>query len=802
MKSRIQVISSAMLLISLTSGSLGQTTLSYPASHPAAIASSQSQAVDSYSKDSECLKDETRPGCNANAGKQDKIPSPLRIEDEREALDLNHPERKAKKRAPAEPFLKPELPTEFQKFVAASVGEKLPIFGEALFDEPAGTFTPVEGIPVVSDYVIGPGDELTIRVWGNIELQSRVVVDRSGSIYLPRVGSFVVAGVKYSELQNWLRSAVGESFKNFDLAVTMGQLRSIQVKVLGYVRRPGVYTVSALSTLVSAVFASGGPSNRGSMRRIQLKRRGKNLAEIDLYDFLARGDESKDVPLLPGDIIYVPSIGPQVAIVGSVNNPAIYELAGETSLGTQIATAGGLTSVTDGGYAIVERIEGHATRKIEQLSLDATGFATVLQDGDVVRLFPISPRIENAITLRGNVARPGRYPWRAGMRIRDLIPDPELLLTREFWERHNAAAVEKRYGMSEESPKRNVPRDRPETVGRSSVQDDESEKLHSDVKRNAPEINWEYAVIQRVDKQTLVTALIPFNLSRAIRDGNEIDNVELQPGDTVTIFSQGDLAVPIEKRSKFVRLEGEFKAAGVYRVEPGETLRELIERAGGLTTKAYLFGLEFTRETARVEQQRSLDEMVRTIEADLQRKTLDRVQTHPEEQATVVANSQADQAILERLRRVKASGRVVIELSNTQSGVDAIPDIALEDGDRIYVPFEPSTVSVIGAVYNQNSFMYKSETRIREYLSLAGSGTRDADMKHMFVVRADGTVISRDRNSGFRKGSFESVKMLPGDMLVVPTQVEKGSFMRGLKDWSQVISQFALGAAAIYVLTN
>ena len=216
---------------------------------------------------------------------------------------------------------------DFQDLIRASTGQQLPLYGYDLFRAPT-TFAPVDNVPVTPEYLIGPGDELLIRAWGQIDIDYRAVVDRNGVISIPRVGTVPVAGLKYAELTDAVKKAVSKNFRNFQLLVTMGQLRSIQIFVVGQARRPGAYTVSSLSTLVNAVFAAGGPTTRGSMRSIQLKRGSQVVTELDLYDLLLRGDKSKDAPLLPGDVIYFPPSGPLAAVSGNVKNPAIYELKG------------------------------------------------------------------------------------------------------------------------------------------------------------------------------------------------------------------------------------------------------------------------------------------------------------------------------------------------------------------------------------------------------------------------------------------------------------------------------------------
>jgi protein involved in polysaccharide export with SLBB domain len=327
--------------------------------------------------------------------------------------------------------------SEFQMFAEDATGRPLPVYGRQLFDEVPTTFAPVEHVPVPADYVLGPGDELLIRVWGKIGLDSHVTVDRNGQIYLPRVGTLTVSGLRYAQVEGYLHSAISALFKDFELNVTLGQLRSIQIYVLGNARQPGGYTVSSLSTLVDALFSSGGPSATGTIRRIQLRRGGQTLSEFDLYDLMQKGDKSHDVRLLPGDVIFIPPIGPQIAISGDVNQSGIYELKGETTVEAALKDAGGMTSLADAERVVLERIESHTNREVEEFALDASGQARILRDGDLLRVFPISPKFKNAVTLRGNVAQPGLYSWKEGMRVSDLIPSRDFLVIRDFWNREN-----------------------------------------------------------------------------------------------------------------------------------------------------------------------------------------------------------------------------------------------------------------------------------------------------------------------------------------------------------------------------
>lgn len=676
------------------------------------------------------------------------------------------------KDASALPFLSAH--NEFQDFVAVTVGQSLPLYGYDLFQGAPSTFAPVDRIPVTADYVVGPGDEILIRGWGQVDIDFHTVVDRTGMIFIPKVGEVNVAGIKYQDLPGYLKTAVGRVFRNFDLNVSLGQLRSIQVLVVGQARRPGTYTVSSLSTLVSALFASGGPSGKGTMRRIELKRDGKVVTEFDLYDLLVKGDKSKDVRLLPGDVIYIPPIGKLAALAGSVNSPAIYELKDKTTLGDLVGLAGGLSTTAAGQKATVERIEGRQHRVVAELPLDAAGMKRLLQDGDLVTVFAISPRFDNAVTLRGNVAAPLRYPYREGMRVKDLIPEKEALITPDYWLRKNLIV---RSGTSGEG------------------------QLRNEIKRSIAEVNWDYAVIERLKQDDLTTNLIPFNLGKAVLENDPAHNLLLRPGDVITVFSKGDIQVPIAKQTKYVRLEGEIRNAGVYRVEPGETLRQLVERVGGMTPDAYLYGAEFTREATRITQQKKMGEALDRMERDLERSASFRSQSllSPEDAAGIKADVESRRAVLKKLREIKATGRIILELPPEAEQVKELPDLVLEDGDRFLVPAVSSTVSVIGAVYNENAFIHKPDKRVSDYLGQAGGTTRDADADNLYVIRADGAVSSK-RQSGWLLSSLEGEKLMPGDTVVVPERTEKVSWTKEIKDWTQILYQFGLGAAALKVL--
>ncbi len=752
--------------------------------------------------------EDTRPASSTDGQRRGVEEQPSQP-DENPSLDSGSPQmqpgtnRPSWSRFQSQPFQHPPLQeeeTEFQKFVYSSTGQHLPLYGHALFRNVPSTFAPLDQIPVPAGYSVGPGDELLIRVWGQIELNARIMVDRNGQIYLPKIGAIAVAGVRYDQLNRYLTNAISRIFKNFDLNVNLGQLRSIQIFVVGQACSPGTYTVSSLSTLVNALFAAGGPAAGGSMRRIQLKRENAVVSEFDFYDLLVKGDKSKDAALLPGDVIYIPPVGRLVAVTAGVNSPAIYEVREDTTVRQQIEVAGGLSTTADGSRALLERIDQRRSRRVEEFPLDDGGLSRPLQDGDVLRIFAVSPRFENAVTLRGNVARPGRYPWRSGMRIRDLLPAREAIITRDYWMRQNA--LDRTAPGWPDSPRGNRDELRPnaaENPGDASARPG----TPNEIRRNSAEINWDYAMVQRLDPDDLSSRLLPFNLGHAIADAASPDNLPLEAGDVITIFSQTDLAVPFEKRTKVVWIEGEVNAPGAYRAGPGETLRDLVARAGGLTSRAYLFASDFRRESTRAEQQKQLDKMIDEMDKELRSRTIV-LATRASEEDRLAGQEQiaAQRSQLERLRQTQATGRIVLDLQPSDVQASALPLILrLEDGDRLFIPDRPATVEVAGNVYNQSSFIYKPGKSVRDYVEEAGGGTRTADRGRLFVIRADGSVLSKQMHRSLWAGNFDSLQLRPGDTVVMPERIRTTSVLRELRDWSQVFAQFALGAAAIRVIS-
>jgi protein involved in polysaccharide export with SLBB domain len=687
-----------------------------------------------------------------------------------------------------------KAPSEFQKFIADNTGSLLPIFGSEFFDNTPSTFAPISNAPVPSDYPLGPGDELMIRGWGTVDIDYRATIDRNGTIAIPTIGSVPLAGVKAGDVQSVVRAAVNRLYKGVTVNVTFGQLRAITVYVVGQANHPGTYTMSSLSTLVTGLFASGGPNANGSMRHVQVKRGDKVVAELDVYAFIAKGDKSADIKLLDGDTIYIPPAGGFVALTGKVNSPAVYELKNnEETIESLLDFAGGLPVVADPRRAFLERIDPSKgrPRSVEEFALNTDGLRRPLKNGDVLNIVSITPDFSNAVVLRGNVDQPMRAPFKQGMRVSDLIPSREYLITRESTKRQNNVVAA-------------------DDLEKDTTED--ANKIAARIGGLIAPINWDYAVVERVNRSDLNVKLIPFNLGNVFTNPNGADNVRLQPGDTVTIFSQDDVAVPMDRRQVFVRVEGEVRVPGVYQMTAGDTLQSLIVKAGGPTSNAYLFGTGFYREEVKKEQQsnlqRAADRLETQLHSEQSRQLANLRGLSSTEAAAMTAQFEAERRTAEeriaRFRKLQPTGRIAFGLEPTERSFASLPQVTLQNGDRLVVPSKPAFVHVFGAVNVEASPLWKPNSRVKDYLKLAGT-TSDADIDNTFVLRVDGTVMSSE-SQGWFFGKIGGLEVMPGDTIVVPEKLDKQTawtkFTQGAREWTQILANFGLGAAAIKTLRD
>ena len=809
-------------------------------------------------------------------------------------------------------------------------------FGYDLFARTPTTFAPITDVPISQDYVVGPGDSVNIVLWGGVQEAYQVSIERNGTLTLPRLGVVAVGGLTLDQLQNLLQRRFAEYYADFRMAVTIGKLRTILVYVVGEVQQPGAYTVSSLSTVLNALFASGGPTKNGSLRRIQVTHQDKRLHTIDLYNFLLQGDKSQDETLQMGDTIFVPLIGPVAGVAGNVKRPAIYELDPGTTLRRLFDLAGGVTPLGYLSRVQVERVVANEKRIVVDFDLSVQQKArrdpwqTPIAEGDLVRVFPIIPTIENLVTLDGHVLRPGRYELKPGMRLRDLLPSYQVLLPEAYpdyaeivryvepnW--HRTILPFTLNALFAGDPAANPmlrPQDAVRVFAKTDFADPPVVTIEGEVRQpgSYPLLGGmrvadliakaggvtnvaylERAEILRVTATRDLQAL-PFHLEGAIRD-SRLDNLLLHNEDKVVVhnlseykFPQqvqvlglvhrpggyaltrdmrvsdlifraggvqklaylekaeltrhritqtGDTAIRIEISLRqaidgetahnlfledfdqllirpipnielervtdissiaVVELLGEVRFPGGYPVQKGERLASVLQRAGGFTDSAYLNGSVFTRVRVKQDQERRVQDLIREEESALLS------QNAAEIQATLAADDVKEQKqvadfrrdMLRRLSAVQPDGRMVVRLRPLEAFAGTADDLVLEPGDQLTIPSIPQYVNVLGEVYNRTALIYEPAKTVAYYLSKVGGPKQTAEEEAIYLVQANGTIMSNTQNqfavlltSGktLNFKDFYAVHVQPGDSIIVPRRVITPSTLRTTRDIVQIISQ-------------
>ena len=708
---------------------------------------------------------------------------------------------------------------------------QLTFFGHELFDPRADVPPAGEAFPVSDDYVVGPGDEFVVKLWGRMEGTYRLRVDRDGKVFLPKMGPLSVAGKTFGEVKALLRGRFGTTLE-VQSDVSIGQMKGFQVSVLGEVRTPGRYQVSSFHTALQAIAMAGGIKDIGSLRRVQVKRGGETPREIDIYEFLLRGNVTPDIRLLAGDAVFVPVVGPLVAVAGEVRRPAIYELKGERAIREVVETAGGLAPSAYKRRLQVERLEGNRARVAIDLNLEEAepAFSSFqLQDGDILRILAVLPEMENVVEVEGNVQRPGKYEWRQGLTVASLVPDEKFFLPDTFLDyalvtrlagperRKEILPVNLRKIIVERDAGSDValqPMDTLTVYNVSSFREkmtatvagevrnpgpyeifpgtrvSDLVKLGGDLTRNA---SLEEAEVARLTEDKKNTKIHTINLERAL-SGDPTQDLPIQDQDQLMIRPMPDL---LEQRH--ITLAGEIRSPGVYAARKGERLSSILKRAGGFTKDAFLRGAIFTRLSVQKRQQELIDRTIEQLEQEIARTSmketaaaLDKEDTETQKQVL-----ETRKLLLARLRTVQAQGRIIIRLSEAEKLEGSENDLVIEPGDQLVVARTPQVVNVLGRVYNPTAVVYNpANPTAAYYLRKVGGPTEDADRDHIFVVQADGTVLTKatvDRGFWVTGGSgLMSAKLEAGDAIVVPEKLIFSHVMKDVKDITQIMMQLAV----------
>jgi polysaccharide export outer membrane protein len=725
-------------------------------------------------------------------------------------------------------------------------------FGHDIFAEYPSSFEPLTNVPVPSNYIIGPGDTLDVLLYGNQNHAYQMVVGRNGQINFPELGPINVGGQLFSTVQSEIESRVAHQMIGVRASISMAQIRSIQVFVMGEAFEPGTYTISGLGTITSALYAAGGVRKTGSLRNIELKRDGVVVRKLDLYDLLIHGSTAGDAKLLQGDVVLVTPVGPTVAIDGEVQRPAIYELKGERTPAAVLALAGGLTPDADTSKATLTRIMANGERVVLPLDLTASGASEGLRNGDLIHVPRLRPTLDAVVELQGHVYTAGAYFYRPGMRLTDVIrsvddlkPNADLhyvLIRRELPPDRHIVAISADLAAALAVPGSRadlplMPRDQITVFDLSSSRDRIIEPLLEELRMEStaeqPEqavtvegrVNvpgqypletgmtvadliragggladaayagkaelTRYVVVAGGTRRTKITAI---DLAAALSD-DPAANVKLQPYDVLSVKEVSQWT-----NQENITLHGEVRFPGTYTIKPGETLKSVIERAGGLTRYAFPQGAVFTRVELRQREQQQMDDLAQRMRVELGVLALRAVATTAGSSSGNASNALiVGRSLLQQLQSEKAVGRLVINLPQiVRQPANSPDDVILRDGDELTVPKFEQEVTVIGEVQDPTSHLYSPDLSRDDYLRLSGGLTAQADQKRIYVVRADGSVVAGEGSRWFSRGS--NVQIHPGDTIVVPINAEQ---MLPLPFWQAVTGimyNVAIAAAAVHAL--
>lgn len=701
-------------------------------------------------------------------------------------------------------------------------------FGANLFRLPSESSGEMD-MPAGLDYVIGPGDGLTVDFWGSVSRRLRVVVDREGRIPLPESGSIAVVGKTLREAQDAIERTLRTQYKTVNVDVSVSRIRSVRIYVVGDVAHPGAYNLSALSTALNALYAAGGATPRGSLRNVKHYRGEKLVGQVDLYDLLLHGVRGDVERMEPGDTILIPPVGPQVYISGMVRRPAIYELRSETTLAQALDLAGGVLVAGDLREIKVERTVAHEHRVMLSVQLPSSADAKAIEgvlnafkmeDGDKVSIASITLYSNQAVYLDGHVIRPGKYPFRQGMTATDLIgsyasllpepaqnaelirlkaPDmhPEVMEfdlpkvlsgeTRIVLQPFDTVRINGRYQY--DAPRVSIfgevlrPGEYPMSEGMSAA---DLLRLAGGFSRSAYRDTVDLSSYSIVGGKKIASDHRLIEIQRAL-DGAQDTDVRLKPGDVLTIRQISGW----DEIGSSVQVAGEVHHVGTYGIQTGERLSSVLRRADGFRESAYPAGVVLTRVQVRDYEVKARDALVRRIES----ATPTASSATGEAAAMSAAFVSQQQAIVKRLREQPVMGRLVIHITSDISKWENTPaDIEMRPGDTLMVPKIPNFVAVSGQVNSPSAITYTPRKSAAWYLKRAGGPTEFANAKNAFIVRADGSVIGRS-SSGLWSGSILSSAMRPGDTIVLPEKIlSDNPVWRNLLNTAQITSSLAIAA--------
>ena len=785
-------------------------------------------------------------------------------------------------------------------------------FGYDLFNSKT-TLSPSRLAVPDPTYVLGPGDSLRIRIWGaGMDAEYTGAITKEGTINVPKIGIVPVAGLKYGSAEGVIREAAEKYVQGINISVSLDQLRSIEVYVVGSVRQPGLKMVPAFSTVLGGLMAGGGVEKTGSLRNIQLFRNGALHRRVDVYDLILKGSREADVILEDRDVVFVPRIGPTMAVAGAVAEPGIFELTDEKNLGQVLALAGNILPQSYTGRMYLRRFEKNAkfvVQDIDTLTKELDWPRINVRNGDFVEVQMLSSTRPMTVRLTGHVWSPDVFRFRPGLKLSDLLTSPDLLKPEAMTDyallnRYDAATTRK---TTHKFPLQQVldhthdaelqPLDEIRILSRTELRINETVEIFGAVWRpiktafrpymalrdllalsgglREDQAFMDYGYLYRYDPTLLDYRLERIDLKKILAGQKKL---ALSPFDRVRILSRDDfdmrysvtlsgavwkpdtydfnqgltlsdlinmgggskygadtsrialtrkkagadrmdvehlvvdldqsldlklepydyVFVPQIKDAGLVRevsITGEVRYPGTYTVRENERLSELIDRAGGFTHDAYFYGTQYRSASAQAIQQKSLDKLLDDLEIQAKMFMSEQAQTGVSSQDIQAAQtSQAGlDAFIQKLRAVRADGRVAIKLTDLASFRGSNWDFVLDDGDTLIIPKKPNFVAVVGAVYSPSAYLYQSDQTVADYLEKSGGPTKMADRKYMYLLKANGEVHA-SKNSGTFSNRFMSQPLMPGDTIVVPENLERVPYLRLTKDIADIVFKIATTA--------
>lgn len=667
------------------------------------------------------------------------------------------------------------------------VTKKSRVFGYDFFQNPKISFAPTINVPTPESYIINTGDELLVEVWGAAESSTTQKVDNQGNIILPMAGKVHVGGLNFVEAKARINTALRKiyagisapegSYAKVYTGVSIANIRTVKVNIIGEVEAPGTYSLSALSTVINALYASGGPTENGSFRNIQVVRGGKTIAHLDIYNFLLKGSQEGNINLNDQDVIIVPPYKNQVEVIGFVKREGLYEVKEGEKLSSVVDYFGGFKSNAYKDIMVVERIVG-AKREVKEVPFSDAG-KFVMQGGDKLLVHRLSDIYHNRISITGAVYQPGNYAYSEGMTVLDLIDKAAGVREEAYL---NRAILFRSIDHVDKQSLNFSLKDLLEKKQSIALQPNDSLHIYGrDSLIAKPMVRIEGAV-RKPQKFAYAKGLYPADLiimaggfiegadqtqvqvARQLNDANFKtiskvytvslskeggDSIALEPNDIVTVrYEKG--YVP----QQVVKIEGEVSFPGFYAIlSKEERISSLIERSGGLAPYAYVEGATLVRKKDKNEkddkaQEKQLKKLKKTD------KDLTLIETKEEENTPEASEY-----------------RVGINLKKIMENKNSYQDLVLKDGDVLIIPSEKQTVEVKGLVLAPSLVRYEKGKSTRSYINSAGGFSDNAQKKSVYVVYANGDVKGTSRFLFFR--SYP--KVAPGALVIVPEKPEKKS---------------------------